>query len=29
MNFPHGFKEKYQHLLGEDAALLRPLIKKQ
>lgn len=20
MNFPHGFKEKYQHLLGEDAA---------
>ena len=20
MNFPNGFKEKYQHLLGEDAA---------
>lgn len=30
MNFPNGFKEKYQHLLGEDAAaFLRPLIKKQ
>ena len=30
MNFPNGFKEKYQHLLGEDAAaFLRPLSKKQ
>lgn len=30
MNFPNGFKEKYQHLLSEDAAaFLRPLIKKQ
>ena len=30
MNFPNGFKEKYQHLLGEDAAaFLRLLNKKQ